>query len=71
MDTEPVRTRALWRASQILGGSRPLRAYLNVSAMVLATWMSGAAPAPTDVFLKVVDLIVEKDLKDLGSLRER
>ena len=71
MDKDPVRTRALWRASQILGGRRPLRSYLNVSAMLLATWMSGANVPPTDVFLKVVDLIVEKDLKDLGSLRDR
>ena len=65
MDAHPVRTRALWRASEILGGSRPLRTYLNVSALVLATWMSGANVPPTDVFLKVVDLIVEKDLDEL------
>jgi hypothetical protein len=60
-----IHTRALHRAAEILGGKRPLRAYLNVSAMVLAMWMSGTAPPPTDVFLKVVDLIVEKDLDSL------
>jgi hypothetical protein len=65
MDASPIRTRALWRASEILGGRRPLRTYLNVSALVLATWMSGANVPPTDVFLKVVDLIVERDLDDL------
>ena len=60
-----VRKCALQRAAEILGGSRPLRAYLNVSALVLGMWMSGAQPPPTDVFLKVVDLIVEKDLDGL------
>jgi hypothetical protein len=60
-----VRSRALGRAADILGGSRALRAYLNVSAMVLGMWMSGATPPPTDVFLKVVDLIIEKDLDSL------
>jgi len=62
---QPVRTCALQRAAEILGGSRALRTYLNVSAIVLASWMSGATPPPTDVFLKVVDLIVEKDLDSL------
>jgi hypothetical protein len=34
--------------------------------MCLTVWMSGVEPAPTDVFLKVVDLIVERDvLEDL------
>lgn len=62
---DPVRSRALWRAAEILGDSRALRLYLNVPALMLATWMSGAEPPPTDVFLKVVDLIVEKDIDSL------
>ena len=59
---DAVRSLALRRAARILGGSRPLRTYLNVSAMVLAMWMSGVSVPPTDVFLKAVDLIVEADL---------
>jgi len=66
MDSGLIRIGALCRSAQILGGSRALRAYLNVSALVLAGWMSGTAPPPRDVFLKVVDLIVEKDLQDLN-----
>ena len=62
---DQVRSQALNRAAEILGGTRPLRAYLNVSALVLGMWMSGAQLPPTDVFLKVVDLIVEKDLDRL------
>ena len=64
-DASPVRAQALRRAAEILGGRSPLRAYLNVSALVLGMWMSGAQPPPTDVFLKVVDLIIEKDLDSL------
>lgn len=60
--SDVVRSLALRRAASILGGSRPLRVYLNVSAMVLAMWMSGVSKPPTDVFLKAVDLIVEQDL---------
>jgi hypothetical protein len=60
-----VRTRAVRRAAEILGGSRPLRAYLNASALVVGLWISGAATPPPDIFLKVVDLIVEKDLDSL------
>jgi hypothetical protein len=60
-----VRTRAVRRAAEILGGSRPLRTYLNASALVVGLWISGAATPPPDIFLKVVDLIVEKDLDSL------
>lgn len=59
-----VRALALVRASRILGGPNPLRAYLNVSAVCLSLWMSGGATIPTDVFLKTVDLIVDREIHD-------
>jgi hypothetical protein len=65
MNGDAVRTRALRRAASILGGKPRLRAYLNVPALILGMWMSGVTPPPTDVFLKVVDLIVDKDLESL------
>jgi hypothetical protein len=65
VDDNPVRAETLKRAAAILGGSQPLRAYLNVSAAALAMWMSGAAPAPTDAFLKAVDVVVEKKIDEL------
>jgi hypothetical protein len=58
---------ALRRASDILGGSPQLRGYLKVSAFALGLWMSGQAPPPTEIFLKIVDLIVERDVSDLKS----
>ena len=58
---------ALRRASEILGGSPQLSGYLKVSAVALGIWMSGQAVPPTEIFLKVVDLIVEHDVSDLKS----
>jgi len=55
-----VRVRTLRRAAEILGGPAQLRKYLNVSALCLAAWMTGADTAPTYVFLKAVDLVMEE-----------
>jgi hypothetical protein len=62
-----VHMQALRRAANILGGPLELRGYLKVSALALTLWTSGACAMPTDVFLKVVDLIVERDVCDLKS----
>jgi len=59
-----VRVRTLCRAAEIVGGPAQLRKYLNVSALCLAAWMTGYDTAPTYVFLKAVDLVME-DSKDL------
>jgi hypothetical protein len=59
-----VRVRTLRRAADIVGGQAQLRKYLNVSALCLAAWLSGADIAPTGVFLKAVDLVMEDMTKD-------
>jgi hypothetical protein len=61
-----VRTAALRRASEILGGPSKLRRYLGVSAIALGVWIAGSEPPPTDIFLRAVDVIVESDLKELN-----
>jgi len=53
----------------MVGGPLPLRRYLKVSAAALALWMSGAVATPTDVFLKAVDLIYDRDLAELKQHR--
>jgi hypothetical protein len=63
-----VRSQTLAKAAEVLGGNEALRRRLNVSALLLAVWMSGAQPPPTDVFLKAVD-IVEEELVD--SIKKR
>lgn len=60
-----VRTAAVRRASDILGGPSKLRKYLGVSAIALGVWLAGSEPPPTDIFLKAVDVIAERDLDEL------
>jgi DNA-binding transcriptional regulator YdaS (Cro superfamily) len=62
---DKVRRQTLHRASEILGGAGKLRTYLGVSALALSVWMTGSEPAPTDVFLRAVDVIVDRELEDL------
>lgn len=57
-----VRVLTLRRAAEILGGPAQLRTYLNVSAICLAAWLSGFDTAPTCVFLKAVDLVMEEGI---------
>ncbi|HWA36875.1 MAG TPA: hypothetical protein VG873_03340 [Burkholderiales bacterium] len=58
----------LERAAKIVGGSPALSRYLNVSAALLALWMTGAQPPPTDAFLKAVDLV---EAEVVASLRKK
>jgi len=60
-----VRIETLKRASVMVGGPLPLRRCLKVSAAALALWMSGAVATPTDVFLKAVDLLYERDISEI------
>ena len=56
METD-VRTKALHRAASIVGGRHRLRELLGVPMRELEAWLESREPAPTHVFLKVVDLI--------------
>lgn len=52
--------RLLKRAAEVLGSAEALREYLGVSAAQLNFWMRGAAPPPDSVFLRLADLLAEK-----------
>ena len=60
-----VYMRALRRAAQEVGGVEALRAHLQVSMSQLASWLHGETRAPDAVFLKVVDLLSERELTAL------
>jgi hypothetical protein len=62
---QTVHTRALHRAAEILGGRVALCGYLDVRAGLLDLWMQGAWPPPLSVFLRVVDLLLEQQVKEL------
>ena len=51
----------LERAEEILGGPDEVAAYLRVPRVHLRIWMRGMFSPPTDVFLKLVDLISEEN----------
>ena len=59
-----VRTAALRRACDILGGPSQLRRYLGVSAIALGVWISGSEPPPVDAFLKAVDVIADHNIEE-------
>jgi hypothetical protein len=65
-----VRARTLARAAEIVGGTEPLRRRLNVSAWLLAIWISGAQPPPTEVFLEAVDIVEEEVIACLKTRRD-
>ena len=60
-----VYSRALERAAEILGGTEELRGFLSVRKSVLGLWMSGYGMPPDDVFLRVVDLLAERQLQEI------
>lgn len=68
MGKREVRSQTLAKAADIVGGKDALRRRLNVSALLLAVWMSGVERPPIDVFLKAVD-IVEDEV--VASLKKR
>ena len=56
---------ALARAAEVLGGADALRAYLRVPMSSLVLWIEGFVRPPGSVFLQVVELLNERDLRDL------
>jgi hypothetical protein len=65
MPQAAVYRRALQRAVQICGSEELLAARLAVPAARLKLWLDGAESCPGDVFLTVVDLLVDSDLSSM------
>lgn len=62
MPQRAVYRRAMERAAQICGGADVLAARLGVPVPQVRLWIEGVEPCPGDVFLAVVDLLVDSDL---------
>jgi hypothetical protein len=54
-----VYPRAVRKAAELAGGSDKLARVLQVPAEEIEKWMAGDGQPPRDVFLRVVDIIVE------------
>jgi hypothetical protein len=59
---DQLQLKLLARAVEISGGTARLRARLGVAEHALLLWLRGRALMPMDVFLAVVDVILEDDL---------
>jgi hypothetical protein len=55
-----VQSRALRKAAELLGGRKPLAERLAVQSDDIEKWTLGGARIPHDVFLRLVDLILDE-----------
>ena len=63
-----IHQRALERAAAILGGNEQLRMHLGASEVDFASW-PGKRELPRDVFLRLVDIITEEEVRTVQSYR--
>jgi hypothetical protein len=61
-----VHVRTLMRAAEIVGGPLELAFKLKVTPSHLSLWMGGLEPCPGHIFLKAVDLVLERDIVEQG-----
>jgi len=59
-----VHVRTLMRAAEIAGGEQELAFRLKVTPSHLSLWMGGLEPCPSHIFLKAVDVVLERDLAE-------
>lgn len=50
------------RAAEIVGGAQELAFKLKVTPSHLSLWMAGLEPCPAHIFLKAVDLVLERQM---------
>jgi hypothetical protein len=63
-----IHQRALERAAAILGGNEQLRLHLGASEIEFASW-PGKRELPRDIFLRLVDIITEEEVRTVQSYR--
>lgn len=59
-----VHIRTLMRAAEIVGGPMELAFRLKVTPSHLSLWLGGLEPCPSHIFLKAVDVVLERDLAE-------
>ena len=63
-----IHTRALKRAAEILGSEEKLRTFLGASELDFSAW-EGQRELPRNIFLRLVDLITDEDVRRLAGGR--
>ena len=64
MPTE-IHRRAILRAIEISGDVEALAAHLRVPSTAVRLWANGTSPLPGDLFLRIVDLLLDRSLMEL------
>lgn len=65
-----IHTRALKRAAEILGGEDKLMIFLGASELDYSTWVS-QHELPRNIFLRLVDLITDDDVRRVAAAAHR
>jgi hypothetical protein len=65
-----IHTRALRRASLILGGEDRLRAHLGATEIDFSSWLN-QKELPRNIFLRLVDIITEEEVRQVTSYARR
>jgi hypothetical protein len=65
---QDIHKRALRRAAEIIGGNEELRLHLGVSEADFVGWF-GKRDLPRDIFLHLVDIITEEQVRDVRNYR--
>ena len=65
-----IHTRALKRATEILGGEDKLRIFLGATEVDFSAWM-GEKELPRNIFLRLVDVITDEDVRRLAGVSRR
>ena len=65
-----IHIRALKRAAQILGGEEQLRLYLGASEIDFSAWI-GLQELPRNIFLRLVDIITEEEVRNVKAYAVR
>lgn len=60
-----VHAKALQRAASIVGGEETLRAALQAEPALFERWKKGEEEMPQEVFLRIVDIIVDTEVRSL------
>jgi hypothetical protein len=60
MPAATVYSRALRKAAELLGGREQLAKVLQVPAVQIDKWIADEGKPPRDVFLRIVDLILDE-----------
>jgi len=61
---QEIHNRALKRAAEILGGEEQLRLHLGVTEGDFSSW-TGVRELPRNIFLRLVDIITEEEVRQV------